>query len=343
MAGPEPRCLLHIGVPKTGSTALQQFLSVNAAVLARAGWSYPDVSRRGWGHHDLAFLLGDGYPDWAKPQPRGLDELAADLATACRDSIGVILSSENFYLFADPLRTRDLLVRSGLHPGSIRIIVYLRRQDDMHLSWYNQAVKAQGYAGTLEESIRATAGTWDYAARLEPWQAAFGGDNLVIRVYPSRHCDDGPQGFDVRRDFLTAAGIDPTEFKFGVAAPNVRLNRDLLEFQRLINRLPLPAVAKRAYHRELMALTTATDGSPLFADQPLLDAAGRRELLERHGPGNTALARRYLGRDELFPADAAEDCAGPAQADAWDGLTPAKLAMIVGWLLVSRDAEGTRA
>lgn len=333
-------CLLHIGVPKTGSTSLQRFLTANTSGLARAGWSYPDVSRRGWGHHDLAFLLGDGYPAWAVPQPRNLDDLARQLADECRSASRVIISSENFYLFADPIRTRDLLADSGFPPGTIGVVVYLRRQDDMHLSWYNQAVKAQGFSGSLAQSIEETFELWDYAARLAAWSDAFGHDRLAVRVYPAGQADAASSRFDVRCDFLRAAGIDPEPFDFDAAATNTRLNRDVLEFQRTINRLPLPATAKRAFHRELMALTAATAATPLFADHPLLDGPGRRGLLERYARGNAEVARRYLGRDELFAPDPADDGAGPPCGGEWPGLTAEKVAAIVGWLLVRRDATG---
>ena len=68
-------CFLHIGAPKTGTTLLQRVLFENKERLRNYGIDYPDISLRGYGHHDLAFLIAGGYPDWATPQPRTLAEL----------------------------------------------------------------------------------------------------------------------------------------------------------------------------------------------------------------------------------------------------------------------------
>lgn len=56
----------------------------NRDELGRLGLLYPDVSLRGFGHHDLAFLVSGGYPDWAAGQDRPLHMLAADLAAVAR-------------------------------------------------------------------------------------------------------------------------------------------------------------------------------------------------------------------------------------------------------------------
>lgn len=151
-------CFVHIGAPKTGTTYLQQFLHDNRAALRRQGLLYPEVSLRGYGHHDLAFLLAGGYPDWATPQPRMLDDLAAELDAATQGHAGpLLLSSEDFYLFPAPERLREMLADVGvLASHRPVIVVYVRRQDDAHVSWYNQTIKAQGHTHSLDECIEAS-------------------------------------------------------------------------------------------------------------------------------------------------------------------------------------------
>lgn len=321
-------CWLHIGAPKTGTTAIQLFLEANQDRLPARGFAYPTAARRAGGHHDLAFLAGGGYPDWALPQDQPLDALVAALGAEIEAGPATtILSSENFYLLCEPVDVLDLMVRLGFPRGAVTVVVYLRRQDEAALSWYNQAVKAQGYAGSLEEHLRAHQDLWDYDAHLRAWAGAFGADRLVVRRY----------GGDVRRDFLDALGLPADGFRFPAERINTEINRDILEFQRQLNRLPLPAQDKRQFHRQLMALTAASAGSGLFSDAPLLDGEGRRALLQSYEASNRRVAEAHLGGACLFEPPPPD---GEATDSPAPGLTPEKLAGMVGWLLLTKDGQG---
>lgn len=320
---------IHIGAPKTGSSYVQRLLYDNRQALLRdQGILYPEVSLRGFGHHDLAFLTGGGYPDWAIPQDRPLEALQADLHKAVSAHDGsIVLSSENFYLFPDPAQLKHLLLQTGASTGrEIHILVYIRRQDDAHESWYNQTVKAQGAAHTIDECINRHFGLWDYHARLERWAAAFGAGSLrVRRFHPAAF-----SGGSLRGDFLQQAGIVEQGLTLPPEEVNWSLNRDLLAFQRLLNRLPLAQIRKRHFHRQLMALSRHAAGQGWFDESPLLTPAGRREIMARYETSNAAIAREFLGGEPAFPWG--DDDAGPGSA-AGAGLTLRKLLIILHWLL----------
>ncbi|MBI5783955.1 MAG: hypothetical protein HZA64_00720 [Rhodocyclales bacterium] len=324
------RCWLHIGAPKTGTTAIQRFLEANQDLLPALGFAYPIAARRAGGHHDLAFLAGGGYPDWAVPQDQTLDALVAALRAEIEAGPATtILSSENFYLLCEPAAVLDLMVRLGFPRGAVTVVVYLRRQDEAALSWYNQAVKAQGYAGSFEEHLTTHHDLWDYDARLRAWAEAFGADCLAVRSY------DG----DVRRDFVEAVGLPADDLHFAAERVNTEINSDILEFQRQLNRLPLPPQQKRAFHKQLIALTAASAGSGLFTDAPLLDDAGRQRLLESYASGNRRVADAYFGGGELFaPLLTGSNIHLPPAP----GLTPEKLAALVGWLLLGQCDQGKK-
>jgi hypothetical protein len=324
-------CYVHIGIPRTGSTAIEKFLYENRQILLDRGILYPEVNLRGYGHHDLAYLLSGGYPEWAIPQPRNLDDLAADLCHASAAHSGdILISSENFYLFPAIVRLQELLTETGASSGRrVVIIVYVRRQDEAQESWYSQTVKAQGETCEIDESIDRWRYLWDYRARLAEWAAAFGAANLVVRPYETTQF----RGGSLITDFLACIGVDPTGMDLPTEKENARLNTDLLEFQRLVNRLPLGSQQKRRFHRELTALSLRTSDSELFAPGGLLGTAEKSEICRFYEAGNAEVALTCLGREALFLDE-------PAAAVSHSvGLSLEKLIYIISWLM-ARGGQG---
>ncbi|WP_436644450.1 hypothetical protein [Microbaculum sp. FT89] len=326
---PDQKLFIHIGAPKTGSTALQRFATASQGRLRELGLLYPQAACRGFGHHDIAFLLDGGYPVWAKPQDESLDVLAKHLATECADFAGdVLLSSEDFYLFPRPAELRRFLSDHGLdRDRDIRIIVYLRRQDELLVSWYNQMVKAQGYSGTFADSLADSTWLGDYRRELDRWTDVFGVDRMVVRRYPGRNAPG-----ELQTDFwsIVCPGILPDVERSAGDRTNISLGRDLLEIQRVINRLPISIVEKRHFHHELMQLTT--EGGDLFRDAPVVHYQERLALLERFADGNAAVARTHFGAAELF-----DDPTRPREAEpVYAGLDLEKALAAMSWLILRK-------
>ncbi|RJP38313.1 MAG: hypothetical protein C4548_13325 [Desulfobacteraceae bacterium] len=326
------QCILHIGAPKTGSTALQKMLTSNRAALSILGWEYPDVSLRGFGHHDLAFLISGEYPKWATSQERPLEDLVKDLTAELKGKRHAIISSENFYLFPKPQDTAEILAQAGFPPETVFVAAYVRRQDEVHISWYNQAVKAQGYTGEITECIAETMDLWDYAKQLEPWAGVFGRDNIIIRPYQPEDLVEE----SIYNDFLRLAGLSTGHVAFPETTTNTRINRDILEFQRLVNRLPLSVQEKRRFHRELIELTAAAASMDLFDDSPFLTADQRQEILSSYAASNAHVAKTYLGREHLFNETIAAD---PPEKSISQGLIQEKLVYILGWILAKHPKK----
>lgn len=325
-------CFVHIGAPKTGSTFLQKTLAENQEVLLESGLLYPPATLRGFGHHDIAFLLSGGYPDWATPQPKSLEQLQAEFAEDIAGHDGdVLLSSEDFYLFPAPDRLAAFLEATGASAGrDVKIVVYLRRQDELQEAWYNQRVKAMGETRQIAEVLSESAPLWDFGAQLRPWADAFGEDAIRVRRYRSV----GQTAPTLLEDFLAALERPGAELAVADAPVNVRENRDILEFQRRLNRLPLTPQEKRRFHRQLMTLSERTAALDLFDQRPLLDEAQRAAILEGYAESNAEAARRYLGEATLFDRGSAA-VAASAPPGAEEGLTADKLVYILGWILAT--------
>jgi hypothetical protein len=306
---------------------------MNREVLRQQGFLYPEAGFRAFGHHDIAFLLSGSYPDWAIPASITLAETGSGMREELEKHDGpVLLSSEDFYLFPRPSELRRFLMEAGLgNDEDIRIVVYLRRQDAAIESWYNQTIKAQGAIHQIDEFVETTRPLWDYSVQLEKWSSVFGVERILVRRYE----EDGLSGGSLIHDFCRTIGLDVEPLLVEKLRPNSRLNRDALEFQRLINSLPGPIPRKRRLMNQLIALSEESAGSGLFFDGPLLSSTARRQLLEYYSEGNLSVARVYMNSQELFRAF---DAAGELTDDGtYYGLTLDKLAMMLGWLLIDRS------
>jgi len=287
---------IHTGFPKTGTTFLQKFIASKRDDLAKAGILYPSSIMRGYGHHDIALLLNGDYPDWAIPQDKTLEQLFDELAEECQAFDGdILISSENFSLFPQPALLKDWIDRTELAKDrEISLIFYLRRQDDLMESWYNQMVKAQGYAGKPDQAI-AQMDWMDYAAQIANWEEAFGPKTVKLYRYEDALVQQG----GLLSHFLNIIGpaLDHKDQLESGTVVNSSLPWNLLEIQRLINKLPLSTVRKRMFHHDFMALAQKHGGKsyPSFNNQT------RKTVMARFDAGNKRIAQTYFKEDELYP------------------------------------------
>lgn len=331
----KPICVVHIGAPKTGSTALQKYMAEQSGILRMKGLLYCESSLRGFGHHDVAFLLGGGYPEWATPQPKSLEELAAQIEDEVVGYDGsILLSSENFYLYPNPKGLQEFLVRTGISRGRIvKILTYVRPQDEAHESWYNQTIKAQGYTHLPEQCVERFYGLWDYAAQLAPWAETFGRQALVVRPYQA--CL--PVYEAIVADVLGLFALDSSDLPQPEnVRVNSRINRDIIEFQRMMNGLTGSFEQKRVFHKALMELTRRTVGSGLFDESYCITAAQRKALIEQYAASNAEVARTYLGREKLFEA---RDTSDVTEERDYQGLNVERFAAIIDWLSEARRSD----
>jgi hypothetical protein len=247
-----PRLVLHIGAGKCGSSAIQQFLLANRHDLRKRGVLFPGRNLEDDdtpGSQQLQFFEDnvddDSFPDLVRRRLLGLHEIvmAEDLHT-------VIISAENLInpkpfprLFAGLRKRYD-----------IRVVVYVRRQDDYVVSgWQQWHIKRHTDFWDYYGRIR---GRIDWHRDLERWKQIFGLDAITVRNFSSRTLIDG----DVVSDFCQAVDLDPDHYQ---RAPMV--NRSLHErFNPLISR-----------HRERLFTSVHDNEFYTFLEDLLGDAAYR--------------------------------------------------------------------
>ena len=209
--------ILHIGLSKTGSSSIQRVLAGQRDTLQAQGVYMPQSP--GWANHALlpASLVNDSRILWgfhpgtwegvtpAARIARFREEWAAELAGLPAWAKRCVITAEQI---GGLLRADDEVLRLAAdlrpHFASIRVVVYLRRQDQHAASAYSQWLRGGNLAEPeLPEGGPAEQPEYDFGGLLDRFAAAFGDAAMCPRIF-----DRGSlAGGDVVEDFLQLSGI----------------------------------------------------------------------------------------------------------------------------------------
>jgi hypothetical protein len=179
---------VHAGMSKTGTTSIQKMLTKNQQILSQKGILYPNAARKnGIGHHSLAAFIKQG-----KDSDEAL-KLQAEIEE-CEHST-VIVSTE---LLERMSRQKWQSLKTFFAPHHVKIIYYLRRQDDAIVSMYNELVKKhavnQDFSTYVETSPRVD--LLDYRATLSVIEDVVGFQNMSIGIFSKSSLKHGNIGND---------------------------------------------------------------------------------------------------------------------------------------------------
>lgn len=295
---------LHIGLEKTGTTSLQIFLKANESALRKSGFSYLCDDAKPYfqdtGHFPVAASFFPECPDFVvpakfRPSTEVLGELSRDVQ---RCDQHVILSCEHF---SSRLRDESALqaIREALPNRSVKVVCYLRRQDDFALAAYSTAVLSGRRRPFRVAQVATKHRYYNFHETLQLWSSVFGSDNILVREFDRKRFADG----DIRRDFLGLLGIDEAGFEFG-KDENMSLDARQVEALRLVNYfLPRYDEGGPEAYALAMAIRGALiehlpKGEPIGA---MLNVARRNKIMQSFGPSNALMSSMFADCD--FVAD----------------------------------------
>jgi hypothetical protein len=339
----EKTLYIHIGAHKTGTTAIQQFLSGNRKKLLQNGCLYPGNQRA---HHDLVrelrtLTIGEIGKNKNCATRRYFDEIDRSRENK------IIISSEAFEnsgIFIDKLKE---LIDGRF---KIKIICYVRRQDEKIESEYNQYVRSpkRRYNKPIADFIKTKLGSIaedfsipeetgkrspysDYSSILLPWSKAFGRDNIIVRCYEEEQL---PQG--IFHDFLDTVGLTLDDrYRIPQTRINERLQWDLIEIIRLCN---ISFRDDLRFHQFLVKHLTQINTGYQGKREHLLSPQQRRDIISRYEDSNAQVAREYLGRPDgrLFYTPL------PDPSESWEpykGLTAERIVPVFTQMLFNIDNQ----
>lgn len=197
------RVLLHIGFPKTGSTAIQAALCAREEQRAATNYRFPAIAGR-WNHAYVAasYLPPKQWPRRLRSAHAGDQSGTAELADFVRrdfrewlaEGSNLVISSEAFRRFGpSEVAAVEADIRS-VGTTETMIVAYVRDPAKLYQSWIQQDLKAAGSIPSPDYFH------CQYRQMLQVWKR-FSPDRLVVRLFDR----DRLAGGDVVQDFLSVA------------------------------------------------------------------------------------------------------------------------------------------
>lgn len=295
------KLILHIGMDKTGTSAIQFFLHKNRKILLDDhGILYPKTGLwSDFSHHPFAFAAMDGLE--MSPQFSGtklkkftstkLYKLFHSLESECKKSSTVIISSECLFkcLTKDGSGEFIKLVKRSF--DLVTVVVYVRRQDEWIISRHKHSVLS-GHEISCDQLAKPF--FCNYKEYIDLWASVFGANNIVVRPYEKSQFF----GNSIYSDFMSLVEINSLS-KFQL--PSNKLNTSLgvmeLCFKQQCNEVEFPDKLTNGLNEYL--IDRSANGKISHNRLPkILTNIERVQILNKYAEVNSKIAKTYMGRKD---------------------------------------------
>jgi hypothetical protein len=298
---------IHIGPHKTGTTTIQHGLALNEKELRKKGVLAPKSGRPypgNAGNHNLSWELRIPNSRVFKPDYGTWKDLLNEIKEERRLK-KIILTSEDFCLLD---KGAIYTIREYLADFQVKMIIYMRRQDEAHQSLWVEFAKNRAnlpivgsFVEWLEEydyRIR----NYDYLEIVSRWEEVFSQDNMILRIF-----DPSQFKLSLFHDFLALCGIKLEN----VVTPqhtNISPGVKSIEAIRLLkNHIDFTHIDEKKWNTMAKGLIQL-GGEKGWNDNKVnyLSEELALKIMDRHSEGNRVLAQKYFGKEKLYD-EKAED------------------------------------
>ena len=313
------QAILHIGIEKTGTTTIQEFIQLNRTLLREQGvrvldcagfsnnWKFATFAMNPDKTDDLVIREGiESIEARKKWRDNFKSKLNEELASGIESDQSVLISSEHLHSRLVTVEEVDR-IKSLLSPyfSDFKIVVYLRRQDKLALSSFSTYYKAGGVDSLLDR-LAAQANTdldyYDFDRLLEKWSEVFGVESVVPRIFSRKSFHQQ----NLLADFIEACNLSNENMNFeSVDQQNSSLSKGALEALRSFN-MYFPAddsVVNSRNNLNLRAkfvktLETEHSGVPQVVSRETAEG-----FVNQFADSNARVAQRWFNRAKLFNDD----------------------------------------
>ncbi|WP_013334583.1 hypothetical protein [Gloeothece verrucosa] len=316
---------LHIGTPKTGTSTLQHFLTVKRQELLKEGFLYPLAGTIDFdpgilmSHEKLSIAIKHELNIPVSYKLYKQEEWRNTLKTEwnrLHDEINkhsgrnVVISAESF---SDFELEGIKLIKKNLSNSDVKIVVYIRQQDEFYQSWYNQKVKIGIYGKDIHQFITEDRPDYIYYYNfLQSWRKVFGKENIILRVFEKQQLKNGLIG-----DFLEAISFkENKDYLKNIDFINESPSIQAIKFMRIFNNLIMNKmylsypVRQKINHLLRIKLSKKNESFStklfnniiglLFKDTQdvVLTHQEKIDILKEFEENNQKVAQEYFGRQD---------------------------------------------
>ena len=298
---------IHIGCPKTGTTSLQYFFNENKEILAGNGvyfpileQQYPNVNPYRNGHFLIAHEYDNsGKIDILKENARfrfNMDHILHMFS----EYDNILLSDEALWaahIYKKKL-WKILKNEAARNNFTVKIIVYLRRQDTLLNAMWNQKIKKsqKKYRSmTWEEILNVNPPVvyLDYERGLNNIAAQLGEKNIIVRRYGEKYFKNG----SIYDDFLDALGLCLTDdYTISTFDRNTRLTANSTEIQRIFN--SITTAEQKDFNFFYHMLSEVSSENPDEKKLQMFQPEEAAAFMEKYREGNRHIMEKYFHKSE---------------------------------------------
>lgn len=295
---------IHIGTPKTGTTSIQNFYGLNREKLKEQGVLYPimnyhyerkSVNRNG--HFLIGTIKENGTRNKEKEKQVFNSEMQY-IVDCFKDYDTILISDESIWWATSTRRKglwKDLKKHSEQHNYQIKVIVYLRRQDQFMMSRYNQKLKTDFIASTqsFDEYFADMNGRFkcvmDYRERIDNIAKSISKENVIVKRFDRNYFYNG----DLNQDFLHILGVKVDDsFQQLKETANTGISVQSGEIKRVLNRLKPITMAE---NNKLLKILNECEEVLPESNTSLMSTDEVKDFMEQFVDSNESIVDEYIG------------------------------------------------
>ncbi|MEE3439938.1 hypothetical protein, partial [Ruminococcus sp.] len=215
-----------------------------------------------------------------------------------KDYDTILLSDESIWWATATRRKglwKDLKKHSEQHNYQIKVIVYLRRQDQFMMSRYNQKLKTDFVASTqsFDEYFAQMNGKYkcvmDYRDRIDNIAKSISKENVIVKRFDRNYFYNG----DLNQDFLHILGVKVDDsFQQLKETANTGISVQSGEIKRVLNRLKPITMAE---NNKLLEILNECENVLPESNTSLMSTDEVKNFMEQFVDSNESIVDEYIG------------------------------------------------